>query len=123
MRAAGIRFGRSLLAIDAAWAWPIAVTAPGREDLRLRSRTDPAKGGIGVNSIRDGAKARKLCDAPYARDDIGAPSRGHRGSWQTRLASDSCRHTTGADTGVGRWVCRCHSSERNRQGSCGDHAD
>jgi hypothetical protein len=87
MRAARIRFGRSLLAIGAAWAWPIAVVAPRREELRLRPRTDPAKGRIGVNGIRDGA--RKLCDATYARDDIGALSRGHRGSWQTRLASDT----------------------------------
>ncbi len=127
-RAARIRFGPSLRAIDAAGAWPIAVTAPRREDLGLRPRTDPAKGGIGVNSIRDGAKPRKLCDTTYARNDLGAPSRGHRGSWQTRLASNSSRHTTGADTvavgaGLGRWVCPCHSSERNRQGSCGDHAD
>jgi hypothetical protein len=78
-----------------------AFTEPRRDSLYELPRLK-AKG------IRPGARRLPVCNPtkiPAGRDAY--------------FAGD----TAGTHTRVGRLVCPRHSSERNRQGACGDHAD
>lgn len=85
--------------------WGIALTAPRRERLHDQPRADPAKVRRVVNGIRHGPVLPRI---PTNRGAGRAPE-------------SPGALTLGA--GIVRFVSPCHSSQRNRHGSCGHHGD